>query len=190
VIFKRCAALGVLICAIAAAPSRAAIIEYDVTNVIGSTWRYEYFVTNDTLPTPINELTIWFDLGLMADLSNASAPAGWDSLVIQPDPLLPDDGFYDVLALGAGIGLGETLGGFFVEFSWLGAGTPGSQLFDVVDANTFDILESGMTVLRERDPGPVDVPEPGSAGLLLAGAMMFGSLAICRARPRAIRRLK
>jgi hypothetical protein len=85
--------------------------------------------------------------------------ANWDELVVQPDPILHDDGFYDALALGAGILVGSQEAGFAVQFDWLGSGEPGPQPFDIVDPVTFQTKYSGTTL-----------PEP-SALILLAGAV-------------------
>jgi hypothetical protein len=151
----------------------ATVIEYDLEDTGGNTWRYNYYVTNDTLGESLDEFTVYFDVGLFADLSIGDAPLSWDPIVIEPDPNLPHAGFYDALALVAGIAPGETLGGFWVQFSWLGAGSPGSQLFDVVNAN-FETIDSGITRLRVTDPGPpVGVPEPGSLGLLAVALVMM-----------------
>jgi hypothetical protein len=148
------------------ATARAGVIEYDVTNLSGSTWRYDYTVTNDELAGGLFEFTIWFALDLYESLSTPLAPLEWDPLAIQPDPALPDDGFFDALALGSGLALNATLGGFSVTFDWLGTGTPGSQAFDFVAPFTFDVLESGVT---SRRANPTPVPEPAIALLFAAG---------------------
>jgi hypothetical protein len=158
--------------------TRATVIEYDVTNVSANSWRYDYSVTNDTLGFALDEFTVFFDRTLYGDLVFGGAPIGWDPLLIQPDPALPDDGFYDALALGPGIAAGSTQSGFFVTFAWLAAGTPGAQPFDIVDAVTIETLDSGITRLRSQNPEPpVPVPEPdGPAPLMLAGMLMLLAL--------------
>ena len=50
----------------------------------------------------------------LANLRTLGAPLGWDGTLHQPDPLLPDNGFIDLLALDGGIGVGETRGGFAI----------------------------------------------------------------------------
>ena len=111
----------------------------------------------------------YFDLGIYENLSISASPADWDGIAIDPDPLfLPDDGFADWLALGAVIGLGETLGGFSVQFDFLGADPPGpgAQFWEIVDPVTFDPLASGFTAL-------VAVPEPSSITLLAFGLFLI-----------------
>jgi hypothetical protein len=166
-------ALALLIAlVIAGGPAHAASIIYAATPLGGASWRYDYLVANDSLAQTIDEITVYFDVGLHENLAVAESPAGWDSLVVQPDAGLPDDGFLDALALDAGIAPGGFLGGFAVTFTWLGTGEPGAQLFEVVDPNEFTVIEAGMTA---------PVPLPGAAALL--GTAML--LAVTRRRPRA-----
>src|SRR3954470_24304533 len=83
----------------------ASVIQYSVSRVAGDEWRYEYAVTNtnDSPDTALQEFTIFFDVGLYADLHSASAPADWDPFIGVIDPNLPDAGFVDFLALGNGV---------------------------------------------------------------------------------------
>lgn len=148
--------------------SHATVIEYSVTNIAGNTWEYTYSVENDTLV--IEEFTIFFEVGLYENITPSATPVDWDPLAIQPDPGLPDDGFYDALALGSGIGQWDSLGGFSVQFDFLGLDTPGAQAFDIVDPVTFDILDFGTTVLAAQPP--TQVSEPGVLSLV-AGAMLL-----------------
>lgn len=148
-------------------PVWATTVTYDLANISGNTWEYTYSVSNDTLAQDIEEFTIFFDLALYENLVATATPAGWDPLVIQPDPGLPDDGFYDALALtvAAGIAPGGALSGFGVQFDFLGVGTPGAQPFDIVDPLTFNTLDSGTTQLAS-------VPVP--AALWLFGSGLLG----------------
>lgn len=170
-------AIAVLGAVLITAPNAsAATVAYSVTNTSGNMWRYDYEVTNDTLASHLEEFTIYFDLNLFEDMTVVSSPAGWDSIAVQPDAGLPDDGFFDALALGAGIGPGEFLGGFSVSFAFLGQGSPGAQRFDILNPITLAVLESGTTT----------VPAP-SAGILLATAAMALSMRLRWRRPRRLR---
>lgn len=155
--------------------SQATLIEYDVQNFAGNTWEYTYTVTNDTLASDIELIDVFFTLGLYENLAPTVTPAGWDPLVFQPDPAIPADGLYDVLALFVpGIAPGDTLGGFGVQFDFLGTGTPSDQFFEIVDPFTFAPVDSGST--QASSTGPAPVPEPSTiwlAGIGLVG--LFGA---------------
>ena len=159
-----CAAMLALLLWTASAPSLAAAVTYQAVVLGGDAWRYDYVVKNDGSPAAIEEFTIFFDLGLFADLAVAASPADWDALVVQPDPALPADGFFDALALGAGLLDGEEAL-FSISFTYSGPGTPGSQVFHVVDPANFDVIERGFT------SAAVALPEPGTLPLLLAAGL-------------------
>jgi hypothetical protein len=162
---------GTILCAATVAfalsrSSEATVITYDLTNLSANTWEYDYHVGNDTLSSDIEEFSVYFDFSSYANLmvTTPLSPA-WDEIVVQPDTGIPDDGFFDALvALGPSIAPGTTQSGFSVKFDWLGAGTPGAQFFQVVDAITFDVLDEGFTA-----PAPASVPEPCAFLLALAG---------------------
>ena len=153
---------GVMLPAMASATT----VSYAVTNLAANTWRYDYTIVNNTLGAGIQEFTIYFALGLYMTLSVEASPAGWDSLVVEPDSGVPSDGYFDSLASATGIAPTGSLGGFSVTFDWLGQGTPGAQAFDVIDPITFEALESGRT----QSPNAA-VPEPGTAALLGMGLL-------------------
>jgi hypothetical protein len=147
----------------------AAVISSTAFHLSGNQWTYEYTVSASAAGPTIDEFTIFFDPTLFQNLSVAASPPGWDSLVVQPDPALPSDGFFDSLALVAGLAPGSSLGGFRVTFDFLGAGAPPAQRFDIVDPATFASLDSGMTAPA------ASVPEPSSLMLsLLALVLVAG----------------
>jgi PEP-CTERM motif len=166
------AVLALLFCC-CVSPAQASVIVYDVTELGSNRWRYDYEITNDDLPDPITWFTVWFNRTQYGSLCSADlltgtcavdplAPAGWDPFVAQPDPLLPDDGFFDLFTTGTGIANGQTLSGFSIEFTWLGIGTPGSQAYDIIGSDPAMPLQSRLTVLR----APTAVPEPSTLALL------------------------
>lgn len=147
--------------------------------VSGNQWVVDFTVKGDGSPTVINDFTIYFPDASFASLSLALSPAGWDSLVVQPDTALHSPGFLDSLALGTGIGNGASVSGFELTFSFLGSGTPPPLRFDINDAN-FHAIYSGLTTVTA-------VPEPETALLMLAGlgAIVGGRLRRQRQRSRS-----
>lgn len=164
-------------------PAEAVSVTYTVANEGGSTWLYSYTLDNDSLATGISEFRIFFKLGDFEDLVVAGSATNWDPVTAQPDPGLPDDGYVDWLALGAPLAFGDSLFGFQVRFTWLGAGSPGAQSFSVLDPDTFVSLFDGRTSLAGGVPPPIGVPEPGTLGLF---AMALSGLAIAARRRRVV----
>jgi hypothetical protein len=162
--------LLLLLGSIVACTAHATLITHEFTNLGGNTWQAEYVVTNDTLAVAIEDVTIWYDLGVYENIVAVTAPPGWDPLAVQPDPLLPDDGFYDALALVAPLAPGASLGGFVVQFDLVGATAPDSQFYEVFWNGFFD-SDSGFTVAAQTTPGPVPMPEPGSLWLAALGTL-------------------
>ena len=144
-------------------------IWYSAEELLGGRWQYNYEVANISLTVPIQEFTIWFGYGLYEKLSVETPPVlppgGWDEMVIQPEPVLEDDGAYDAKALGVGIEIGHTAGPFAVSFNWLGdALVPGSQFYEIIDPVTLETIDSGMTTF---------IPEPATLLLLGLGALVL-----------------
>lgn len=149
--------------------SEAASIAATFHQMTGNQWIGDFVVTGDGSPSVISDFTIYFPDTSFAALSLGASPAGWDSLIVQPDATLHSPGFLDSLALGSGIGAGASVSGFEVKFNFLGAGSPLPLRFDINDAN-FHAIYSGLTTVT-----PITaVPEPEVAWLVLVG---LGALA-------------
>jgi hypothetical protein len=98
---------------------------------------------------PIEEFTIYFDYGLCDNLvieTQQPLSSYWDEIIIQPEPVLSDDGFYDALVLNTGISQGQGISGFSVSFDWLGPDVPGTQFYEIINPITLDTIDSGLTV--------------------------------------------
>ena len=138
-------------------------ISYSITSLGGASWQYNYNVSNISLSQPIKEVTISFDADSCRNLAVvAPTPAGWDAVIWQPEPFLHDAGGYDALTSGGGILGGQSVSGFMVRFDWLGAGAPGSQLYNIVNPVTFEMIDSGTTV-----------PEPATLSILALGSLLL-----------------
>jgi len=138
-------------------------IHYDVELIDPGRWQYTYEVKNLSLAEGIEEFTIWFDHGLYENLlieTQHPLALEWDEIVIQPEIVFEDDGFYDSISLTGPILSGESVGDFSVSFDWLGVGMPGSQLYEIIDPGTFEAIDSGSTI-----------PEPATFLLLGIGAL-------------------
>ena len=100
------AALALLVATAWADSPLPVTVSYDAAPAGAGRWQYTYTVENTSLGQPLSEFTIWFAHDAYSNLALATPnpPASaWNELVIQPDPLLSDDGYYDALALLAGI---------------------------------------------------------------------------------------
>jgi hypothetical protein len=137
-------------------------VTYELTDLGSNSWQYNYTISNIGLTTPIEEFTIYFDEGLYQNLAIVGpTPDGWDAIVWQPELGL-GSGAYDALTIGAGIGFGESIGGFNARFDWLGAGNPGSQYYEIVNTTDFTVMDSGYTV-----------PEPATLVLIGLGNLFL-----------------
>ncbi len=135
---------------------------YEAQQLSATRWQYTYSIQNNALAEGVSAFTIWFDEALYENLSIESPVAisqDWDELIAQPDPLLVDDGFYDVLETTGPIQVGQTVTGFSIAFDWLGQNVPAGQHFEVFDpADYSQPVAAGNTV-----------PEPGTISLLILG---------------------
>ena len=185
---KTWALLAIIVCTdalVSVATAQTADIVYSTTELSSnasngtSTWQYNYMITNTTpggaLPA-INEFTIFFGLGTYSNLSVASSPGNWSSLVAQPDPLLAADGFFDAEANDAGLAAGATQIDFSVDFTFSGQGVPGAQIFNIVDYNdptTYaNPLQVGLTRLAATPAPELDTSSVVSAMTLLLGGLL------------------
>jgi hypothetical protein len=161
---------------IASLPAHSAIITYEVVDLGGSNYRYEYTVSNDASVTnSIGLFDILFDPALYAEaslvnVSDLALETNWSQMFLGSGIGVP--AAFDVFATTGDIGPGSSVDGFAVQFSWLGLGLPGSQGFEIYDPETFDLLGVGTTTPRPSTP----VPEPGPLTLTLAGLLMLATL--------------
>jgi hypothetical protein len=145
--------------------AQATAILYDIQDLGGGVWKYDYTVRNDSLPSPITEFTIWFDYGLYDVLFVESAKPDWFEQSADPTVVLGSgqDGFYNAISLAAGIAPGAEEAGFSVSFVWLYEFAPPTfQRFDIVENG--QVVDQGLT-----QPITPQVPEPGILALFGIG---------------------
>jgi hypothetical protein len=127
-------------------------------------WQYEYTVSGFTFNVD-QGFSVYFDPNLYSDLVAGTAPPDWDILIIQPDPVLGDDGSYGALAT---VDLASLANPFVVTFQWLGgASGPRQQPFTIEE---FD--QSGAYIELESGVTRSAVPEPATL-LLLTPALAY-----------------
>jgi hypothetical protein len=158
----------------AASGASAAVVDSAYTFLGGSSWVADFTVRNDGMPATIDSLTVYFPEAFISGLDLLASPAGWDTMIFQPDLGIPAPGMLDTLAKGPGLVTGQSVGGFRVGFTLMTGGTPGSLKFDVNDSN-YNVVLSGMTNV-------VAVPEPSAAALLALGLCAIGWSASRRRR--------
>ncbi|MDQ2734055.1 MAG: PEP-CTERM sorting domain-containing protein [Pseudomonadota bacterium] len=167
----RTAALGAVSLVFCVGAARAQSIDYSATSLGGNQWRYDYIIDNSSPGPSFDEVTVYFDSTKDTSLVLSASPAGWDPLVIQPDLGIPADGYLDVIDLGGPVAPGAAVSGFSTTFTYLVAGSPGSQRFELYDSSSFALLETGLTVAA----GSVSpVPEPQTIVLMLGGLVFLG----------------
>lgn len=146
-----------------AAPAAALEIFYEVEEDIGPPgedpfWIYTYRLAGADFQAG-EGFAVLFHPDEFGDLVGFSGSPDWDAVAIAPDPLLPDFGLFDALAL---VDAPDTSVLFRVPVQYTGEGTPAEQPW-IRYGTDFEVLESGTTV-------PLGVPEPGVALLMLTSA--------------------
>ena len=165
---------------LAAAAAEATTIKFQVTSLGGNNYRYDWLVHNSSLAVDIEDFAIFFSEVTLPEATNlavSASPSNWaDQVVPESGGPTPLAGYYEAwLDSGVGIAPGDSLGGFAATCMWTGgANGPGSQYFEIYDAN-LQLIDVGHTIPM----GGGQIPEWGSLTLFFVGLGPIG-LAIRR----------
>lgn len=121
-------------------------------------WKYEYTVKNKAISgTGINTVWLFFnsDNVLCSTFSAATLPdANWTAT--RSGPISPNNNWkerFRTTVTSSFITLGNQLGGFAIEFTWVCNSVPGAQNYDAVYSGG---SESSVTIEEEAPPVPVE----------------------------------
>lgn len=158
----------VMLAGLLAAKLPAATILFDVTDLGGGVFRYNYAVSGLSLLQG-QELDISFDPAVYASLSNGVAPNAFDLLLFQPGSPPGAKGVYSAAAL---VNHPPLTGTFSVDFTLTRAGRPGPQPYTITsfDTDGMHTVESGSTVPAVPEVGNVFL---SGTGLLICGLFGF-----------------
>jgi hypothetical protein len=149
-------------------------IQYDLAE-LGAPGRFEYRyrVTNVSLTPSLSWFSIDFDTALYDEGSlqiTSLGLANWSQQLLASIPILGVPAQYDAYkTLGTPLGIGDTEVGFSVQFTWLGTGAPGAQVFTAYDPGNLNVLFTGVTTAANVQPP--GVPEPASLALVVAAVL-------------------
>jgi hypothetical protein len=156
----------------------AATIQFQVINVGPNQDRYQYFVSGVTLQAN-QALDIRFDPALDSNLTNGVAGSDFSLVLVQPNNPPGAPGDYRAIALTNNPSLA---GPFSVDFTLLGAGTPGSQPFLINQYTSTGLfvstISSGVTTAFAQ----TGVPEPATLSLGCMALLLGGIVRTARRR--------
>ena len=165
--FIAASALAFFVQAASALPLSISYSFTDIADPVPGADRWEVDYRAQGALNPFDGFNVLFAPSDFINLSADSAPAGWSTYTLDPFP--PGDGIFSATFDGSG----SLPADFLVSFDWLGTGAPGSQSFEVFDAN-FELIGGGRTTLQGTGPNPV--PEPGTLLLFVGGLAAIVSL--------------
>jgi uncharacterized protein (TIGR03382 family) len=146
----------------------ALVITYQATDLPnvpgpGDRWQYSYQISGGSFGA-FGGFNVLFSPALYSNVQGTPPSPNPDWVVTTTPPFPPADALYTATALVSNPSL---VGPFTVSFDWLGAGSPGSQPFEVFDETGFLPSEGGLTQAQAQG----QVPLPGTLALLGLGLL-------------------
>ena len=152
--------------------AQATSVTYDLDGTL-PVQSYRYTVANNSLGSPISDFVLFFPAENTPDFADytlvgATAPPGW-AIDLIPSSAIDLGAYAEAYVVSSGeIPVGGSLGGFEISFTYTGSGTPGSQMFNIYDPTTLDVLDTGTTT-----PASHGLPDTGSTlGFALVAAAL------------------
>ena len=150
-----------------------------ITTPVAAGWQNDYTFTGFSFAAG-DDLQLFFDPAEYDQLLNGVAlpVSDWDLLLIQPQPAVPDNGRYDLLAVVDGPSFSGT---FSIQYTVTGNAPPVAQPWQVVHFNS------------DFQPGPVlgsgtattsGIPEPATIWFGITGLMLIVLGTTCPRRGR------
>lgn len=145
----------------------------DIVDAAGDPDRMKIIYRVGDAFAPFSGWSLLYAPALFSNLVVQSPVDGdWMASTADPDAAAGLDGIVSFLALAAMTGPNT----FEVEFTWHGAGAPGSQAYELFD-DAFNVVGAGRTVAFSTA-----ISEPGTATMLVLGTLLLARHA--RRRPR------
>lgn len=142
-------------------------ITYVSTAQGGGVFEHRYTIDTTGLDTTFDQLSLFFDENQYASISIQQAPTAWDAIVVEGDPFLASDAFFDAI-FGQTYDINTPLIDTFTLQVTPAPGMPQrDQYFQLLQSDSTTVVAQGFTSRVTTVP----VPEPASLALVLVASL-------------------